>query len=109
MIPPLQAFWNLVNTYSEVLASSKPLSRAIGGLFGAGFQFRANIEHAVIMPRVAAKKGIGKGRLSSSRGPNYHNPGAGKVRDKGPLALGQGHNSQEEKCCLHGNETNATA
>ena len=105
----LPAFWNLVHTYSEVLASSKPLSYPIAGLFGAGFQFRADVEHAVVVPGVAAKEGIGEGRLPSSRGSNYDDPGVGKVRDKRPLALGQRHNSQEEKCCLDGHETNTTA
>ena len=97
----------LSSTYSEVLASPKPLPSAIGGLFSAGVLTWATIEHAV--PRVAAKEGVGQGRLSSSSGPNYDDPGVGKVRDKRPLTLGQRKNSQEEKCCLHGHETNTTA
>ena len=104
----LQAFWNLVHTYSEVLSSSKPLSYPIAGLFRAGVRAWANVEHAVIVPRVAAKEGIGEGRLPSSCGSNYDDPGVGKVGDKRPLASGQGHNSHEEKCCPHGGETNTT-
>ena len=74
--------WALFSTYSEVLASPKPLPSAIGGLFSAGVLTRADIEHAVTVLRVAAEEGVGKGRLSSSRGSNYNNPGVGKVRDK---------------------------
>ena len=102
-------FGALLNTYSEVLASSKPLPHAVGGLFGTGIRAGANIERAVVVSRVAAKEGVGQGRLSRSRCSNYDDPWAGNVGDKRPLALGQRHDSQEENYCLHGEETNTTA
>ena len=95
-------------TYSEVLASSKPWTKAVGGLFCAGVLARANIEHTVVAPGVAAKEGIGKGGLSASCGSNYNDPGVGKVGDKRPLALGERNHSQEEMPCPHGDETNTT-
>ena len=103
------SFADILSTYSEVLTASEPRSCAIGGLFRAGVMTRANSEHAVVVSRVTAKEGVGKGGLSSSCGSNYDDPWVGKIWDKGPLALGQRNDSQEEKCCLHGDETETTA
>ena len=91
--------WALFSTYSEVLASPKPLPSAIGGLFSAGILTRANIEHAIVVPRVTAKEGIGQGGLSSSCGSNYDDPGVGKVGDKRPLAANRAESTKEGCHC----------
>ena len=41
----------------------------------------AKIEHAVVVLRVAAMEGVGKGRLSGSSGSNNDDPWVGKVWD----------------------------
>ena len=90
------------------MASSKPWTKAVGGLFSAGVLARANIEHTVVAPGVAAKEGIGKGGLSASRGSNDNDPGVGKVGDKRPLALDERDHSEEEIPSTHGDEANTT-
>ena len=92
-------FAGLFSTYSEVLASPKPLPSAIGGLFGAGVVISANLKQAVTRSRIAAKEGVGQGRLSSSCGSNYHDPGVRKVRDKRPLAANRAESTKEDCHC----------
>ena len=69
----------------------------------------AKIEHAVVVLRVAAMEGVGKGRLSGSSGSNNDDPGVGKVWDKRPLPFGKRYDNQEQRCCSHGDEINTTA
>ena len=69
----------------------------------------AKIEHAVVVLRVAAMEGVGKGRLSGSSGSNNDDPWVGKVWDKRPLPFGKRYDKQEQRCCSHGDETNTTA
>ena len=89
----------LFSTYGEVLASPKPLPSAIGGLFSAGVVISANLEQAVTRSRVTAKEGVGQGRLSSACGPNYDDPGVGKVGDKRPLAANRAESTKEGCHC----------
>ena len=52
----------------------------------------ANIEHAVILLRVAAKEGVGKRRLPGSCGANNDDPGVGEIWDKRPLTFSKRNN-----------------
>ena len=76
-------------THSKVLTSAKPRSKAVSGLLGARVLAGADLEQALIGLGVAAKEGIGQGRLSRSCGSDDHNPRVGEVWDQRPLAKGQ--------------------
>ena len=71
--------------YREVLSDPKPWTKAISGLLCAGVMIGANLKQAVTGSRVTAKEGIGQGRLSSSCGPNNHNPWVGEFWHKRSL------------------------
>ena len=77
-------------THGEILSNSKPRSKAICGLLGAGICSRANLKEAVMSTGVTAKESIGQGGLPSSGGPKYHNPWVGEFRHNRSLAENYG-------------------